>query len=93
MRKKNFITILREPRSLTIWGFFSQNENWKFHEYLLSIAEIVKSVQQIGAEILLIVHNYILGLILGLIESIYVFVSHSKDEKDKFLSSGTAAKT
>ena len=52
----------------------------------------MNSVQQIGAEILHIVHNYILGLILGT-ESIYVFVSHSKDEKDKLLSSVTAAKT
>ena len=59
--------------------------------YLLSIAEIVNSVQQNGAETLLIVHNHILGLILGT-ESINVFVSQSKDEKDKLLSSDAAAK-
>ena len=59
--------------------------------YLLSIAEIVNSVQQNGAETLLIVHNYILGLILGT-ESINVYVSQSKDEKDKLLTSATAAK-
>ena len=59
--------------------------------YLLSIAEIVNSVQQNGAETLLIVRNYILGLILGT-EYINVFVSQSKDEKDKLLSSAAAAK-
>ena len=31
--------------------------------YLLSIAEIVKGVQEIGAGVLLIINNYILGLI------------------------------
>ena len=33
--------------------------------YLISISEIVNYVQQIGADALLIVNNYILGLIWG----------------------------
>ena len=46
--------------------------------YLLSIAEIINSAQQIGTGALLIVNNYILGLIWGN-DSIYLFDSHSKD--------------
>ena len=55
--------------------------------YLLSIAEIVNSVQQIGNVALLIVNNYILGLIWGN-GSIYLFDS-SKDENGNVSSSGT----
>ena len=47
--------------------------------YLISISEIVNSVQQIGAGALLIVNNYILGLSWRN-DSIYLFDSHSKDE-------------
>ena len=57
--------------------------------YLLSIAKIVNSVQHIGTGALLIVNNYILGLIWGN-DSIYLFDSHSKDENDNLSSSGTA---
>ena len=54
--------------------------------YLLPISEIVNSVQHIGTGALLVVNNYILGLIWGN-DSIY---SHSKDENDNLSSSGTA---
>ena len=46
-------------------------------------------VQQIGAGALLIVKNYILGLIWGN-SSIYLFDSHIKDENGHLSSSGTA---
>ena len=49
--------------------------------YLLSISEIVNNVQRIGTGALLIVTNYVLGLIWGN-DSIYVFDLHSKDEID-----------
>ena len=57
--------------------------------YLLSIAEIVSSAQEIGTGALLIVNNYILGLIWGN-DSIYLFDSHSKDQYGNISSSGTA---
>ena len=57
--------------------------------YLLSIAEIVNSVQHIGTGALLIVNNYILGLIWGNY-SIYLLDSHSKNENDNLSISGTA---
>ena len=57
--------------------------------YLLSIAEIVNSARQIGTGALLIVNNYILGLIWGN-DSIYLFDSHSKDEYGNLSSSDTA---
>ena len=57
--------------------------------YLLSVAEIVNSVQHIGTSALLIVNNYILGLIWGN-DSIYLFNSHSKDENRNLSSFGTA---
>ena len=55
--------------------------------YLLSTSETVNSVQQIGNVALLIVNNYILGLIWGN-GSIYLFDS-SKDENGNVSSSGT----
>ena len=57
--------------------------------YLPSIAEIVNSVQHTGISALLIVNNYILGLIWGN-DSIYLFDSHSKDENGNLSSSDTA---
>ena len=57
--------------------------------YLLSITEIVNKAQQIGTGALLIVNNYILGLIWGT-DSIYLLHSHSKDEYGNLSSSGTA---
>ena len=57
--------------------------------YLPSIAEIVNSVQHTGISAILIVNNYILGLIWGN-DSIYLFDSHSKDENDNLSSSETA---
>ena len=57
--------------------------------YLLSIVEIANSVQQIETGALLIVNNYILGLIWGN-DSIYLFHSHSKDENGNVSSFGTA---
>ena len=56
---------------------------------MLSITEIVNSVQQIGAGAVLIVNNYILGLIWGN-DSIHLFDSHSKDENGNLSSSSTA---
>ena len=56
---------------------------------LISILEIVNSVQQIEAGALLIVNNYILGLIWGN-GSIYLFYSHSKDQNSNLSSSDTA---
>lgn len=41
-------------------------------EYVPSIAEIVNSVQQIGTGAVLIVNNYISGLILGTDSDIYL---------------------
>ena len=57
--------------------------------YLLSIVEIVNSAQQIGTGALLIVNNYILGLIWEN-DSIYLFDSHSKDQYGNISSSDTA---
>ena len=54
-----------------------------------SISKIVNDVQQTGAGALLIVTNYILGLIWGN-DSINLFDSHSKDENGNLSSSGTA---
>ena len=57
--------------------------------YLLSIAEIINSAQQIGTGALLIVNNYILGQIWGN-DSIYLFDPHSKGQYGNISSSGTA---
>ena len=57
--------------------------------YLLPILEIVNSVQQIGTGALIVVNNYILGLIWGN-GSMYIFDSHSKDENGNVSISGTA---
>ena len=57
--------------------------------YLPSIAEIVNSVQHTGISALLIVNNYILGLIWGNY-SIYLFDSRSKDKNGNLSSSDTA---
>ena len=60
------------------------------HKFMmLSITEIVNKAQQIGTGALLIVNNYILGLIWGT-HSIYLLDSHSKDEYGNLSSSGTA---
>ena len=48
----------------------------------------MNGVQQIGAGVLLIVDNYILGLIWGN-DSIYLVDSRSKNENGNLLSSGT----
>ena len=56
--------------------------------FLLSITEIVNSVQQIGTGIPLIVNNYIFGLIWG-IDFIYLFNLHGKDGNGKLSSSCT----
>ena len=58
--------------------------------YLLSIAEILYSVQQAGTGALLIVNNYVLSLIWGNNSTIYLFDSHSKDENENLSSSATA---
>ena len=55
--------------------------------HLIAVSEIVNGVQQIRADTLLIVSNYILGLIWGN-DSIYQFDSHTKDENGNFSSSG-----
>ena len=57
--------------------------------YLLSITEVLNSVQQIGTGTLLIANNYILGLIRGT-DSTYMFDSHNKDENSNSSNSGTA---
>ena len=58
-------------------------------EYFLSITEIVNSVQQIWTAALLIINNYILGLIWRT-DSPYLFDSHNKDENGNLSSSGKA---
>ena len=48
--------------------------------YLASITEIVSNCQQIGTGALLIINNYILGLLCGN-QCFFQFDSHSKDER------------
>ena len=57
---------------------------------LLSFAEIVYSVQQIGSGALLITNNCTLGLIWENDSNVYLFDSHSKNKNGNLLSSGTA---
>lgn len=59
-------------------------------ECLLSITEIENSAQQSRAAALLIVSNYILGLIWGNVSARYVFDSYGKDENGNLSSSSTA---
>ena len=56
--------------------------------YLLSITEIVSDCQQIGTEALLIINNYILGLVLRN-QCFFLFDSHSKDGIRKMSATGT----
>ena len=73
-----------------MWNFQKiRLEKLLLGSYLVSIAEIVNSVQHIGTGALLIVNNYILGLIWGN-DSIYLFGSDSKDENGNLSRSGTA---
>ena len=58
-------------------------------EYLLSIVEIVNSFHEVGTDALLLVKNYVLGLIWG-IDYIYLFALQSKDENSNLSSSGRA---
>ena len=57
--------------------------------YLMSITEIVSDSQQIGAGALLIIANYILGLLWGN-RCVFPFDSHSKDEIGRMSGAGTA---
>ena len=56
---------------------------------MLSIVEIVSSACKIGTGALLVISNYILGLIWRT-DSIYLFHYHSKDEYGNLSSSGKA---
>ena len=58
--------------------------------YLLSIVEIVNSVQQIGSSVIFFVNIYILALMWEN-DFIYLFDSYGKDENGSVSSSGTAA--
>ena len=58
--------------------------------YLVSITEIVSDCQQIGTKVLLIINNYILGLLWG-DQCFFLFDSHSKDEIGRIPATGTAA--
>ena len=68
---------LLENYSMSVEFLENKTEQIAAGAYLLSIAEIVNSAQQIRTGSLLIVNNYILGLIWGN-DSIYLFDSHSK---------------
>ena len=55
----------------------------------MSVTEIVSDCQQIGTGALLIINNYVLGLLWG---NQYFFISdlHSKDEFGRMSATGTA---
>ena len=53
------------------------------------MTEIVHGCQQIGTGVLLIIDNYILGLLLGN-QCIFLFDSHSKNEIGSMSATGTA---
>ena len=55
----------------------------------MSVTEIVSDCQQIGTEDLLIINNYILGLLWGN-QCFSLFDSHSKDEIGRMSVKGTA---
>ena len=57
---------------------------------MLAITDTKNSAQQIGAGVLLIVSNYILGLIWGNGSTIHLFDSCSEDENGNLSGSGTA---
>ena len=57
--------------------------------HLLSTAEIVNRARKIGTGALLIVNNYISGLIWG-IDSVYLFDSESKHDYDNLSNSCTS---
>ena len=57
--------------------------------YLVSITEIVSDCQQIGTGALLIINNYILGLLWGN-QCFFLFDSQSKDEIGRMSVTGTA---
>ena len=56
--------------------------------HLMSVSNIANGIQQTRAVDLLILNNYILGVIWEN-DSIYLFDSHSKDENGSLSSSGT----
>lgn len=58
---------------------------------MLCITDIKNSVQEAGTGALLIVSNYILGLIWRNDSTIYLFDSHFIDENENLSSSGIAA--
>ena len=57
--------------------------------YLASITEVVSVCQQIGTSSLLIINNYILGL-LWRNQSFFLFDSYSKDKIGRMSATGTA---
>ena len=75
-------------------GFFVEFLNNRTAEitagaYLVSITEFVSDFQQIGTRALLIINNYILGLLWGN-QYFFLFHSHSKDEVGRMSATGTA---
>lgn len=60
---------------------------------LLSIAEIVYIIEQIGTGTLLISNNYLLGLIWGSDSTVYFFDAHSKNENGNLSSSDTTVQS
>ena len=67
----------KRTEEITVWS------------YLVSITETVHDCQQISTGILLIIDNYILGLLLGN-QCIFLFDSHSKNEIGRMSARGTA---
>ena len=56
--------------------------------YLVSITETVSDCQELGTRALLIINNYILGLLWG--NQCFLFDSHSKDKMGRMSATGTA---
>ena len=83
---KTYHKFLIENSSVNVELLENKTEEIANGAYMLSIAEVVNSVQKVGTSALLIVKNDILALIC-VTDFIYLFDSHSKEKNSNLSSS------
>ena len=79
--------IFIENSSINVEFFNKRTGEITAGAYLVSITEIVSDCQELGTRALLIINNYILGLLRE--NQCFLFDSHSDDEMGRISATGT----